>query len=230
MVLKGVDEIDWFTDRPDRVEGIWKPQKLLRKWDKYYASSEPNAQVTFDVGEQRKLFAFEMYKPKIKSGKMVFNIKTISASAIDKFNDFVGKGMEKVSVFIDGAAADSGLPSCFPDCHKAQLSGINLSKKKLFTDFSSADLSYSYLTGADLTRVDLTRADLSGAYLTDAYLNDANLREADLNGANLFKANLFKANLFGANLTGVVWGDTFCPNGTLNDGTSPCTAEQLLLA
>ena len=33
MVLKGVDEIDWFTDRPNRVEGTWKPQKLLRKWD-----------------------------------------------------------------------------------------------------------------------------------------------------------------------------------------------------
>ena len=27
MVLNGVDEIDWFTDRPDRYEGLWKPQK-----------------------------------------------------------------------------------------------------------------------------------------------------------------------------------------------------------
>ena len=41
MVLKGVDEIDWFTDRPDRVEGTWKPQKLLRKWDQYFATSKP---------------------------------------------------------------------------------------------------------------------------------------------------------------------------------------------
>ena len=47
MVLKGVDEIDWFTDRPQRAEGTWKPQKLLRKWDKYFASSEPNAQAGF---------------------------------------------------------------------------------------------------------------------------------------------------------------------------------------
>ena len=25
IVLKGVDQIDWFTDRPSRVEGTWKP-------------------------------------------------------------------------------------------------------------------------------------------------------------------------------------------------------------
>ena len=31
MVLEGVDEINWFTDRPNRAEGSWKPQKLLRR-------------------------------------------------------------------------------------------------------------------------------------------------------------------------------------------------------
>jgi len=25
MILKGVDQINWFTDRPERVEGTWKP-------------------------------------------------------------------------------------------------------------------------------------------------------------------------------------------------------------
>ena len=53
MVLDGVDEIDWFTDRPNRVEGIWKPQKLLRKWDQYFASSEPNAQAGFKADEEQ---------------------------------------------------------------------------------------------------------------------------------------------------------------------------------
>ena len=69
MVLKGVDEIDWFTDRPDRVEGTWKPQKLLRKWDKYFATSEPNAQASFKVGEKRELITFEMFKPKFNNKK-----------------------------------------------------------------------------------------------------------------------------------------------------------------
>jgi hypothetical protein len=29
MVLKGVDDINWFTDRPDRVAGEWSPKKLV---------------------------------------------------------------------------------------------------------------------------------------------------------------------------------------------------------
>ena len=53
MVLKGVDEIDWFTDRPERADGSWKLQKLLRKWDKYFASGEPNVQATVEVGEDQ---------------------------------------------------------------------------------------------------------------------------------------------------------------------------------
>ena len=69
MVLKGVDEIDWFTDRPFRSEGLWKPQKLLRKWDNYFATSEPNAQASFKVGEERELITFEMFKPKFNNKK-----------------------------------------------------------------------------------------------------------------------------------------------------------------
>ena len=67
MVLKGVDEIDWFTDRPNRVEGTWKPQKLLRRWDKYFATSEPNAQAGFKAGKEHEMATFEMFKPKMKS-------------------------------------------------------------------------------------------------------------------------------------------------------------------
>ena len=67
MVLEGVDDIDWFTDRPYTVEGEWKPKKLVRKWDKLFATSTPNAQATVEVGGQRELFAFQIFKPKIKS-------------------------------------------------------------------------------------------------------------------------------------------------------------------
>ena len=31
MVLKGIDEIDWFTHRADRVAGEWSPKKLVNK-------------------------------------------------------------------------------------------------------------------------------------------------------------------------------------------------------
>ena len=56
MVLKGVDEINWFTDKPDRVEGKWKPGKLLRKWNSYFANSEPNAQAGFKADDEQEMW------------------------------------------------------------------------------------------------------------------------------------------------------------------------------
>ena len=105
MVLDGVDQIDWFTDRPDRVEGTWKPQKLLRRWDKYFASSEPNAQATVEVGEQRELFTFEMFKPAIKSAKMSVDIKPLSDTSKAKIANFTGTKISNIPPFIDYAPA-----------------------------------------------------------------------------------------------------------------------------
>ena len=62
MVLNGEDEIDWFTDHPYRFEGLWKQQKLLRRWDQYFATSEPKAQAETEIGEDRHLLIFEMLK------------------------------------------------------------------------------------------------------------------------------------------------------------------------
>ena len=64
MVLKGVDEIDWLTDRPDRVEGTWKPQKRLTKGNKPFERSEPNAQTTPEAGERRKILTLVMLQSK----------------------------------------------------------------------------------------------------------------------------------------------------------------------
>ena len=116
MVLDGMDEIDWFTDRPDRVEGTWKTQKLLRVWDRYFATSEPNAQMTAKSGENRQALAFEMFKPKMKSGKMIFNIKPLTDSDKDKLTGIQDTEMSDISLFIDGATP--GMPSCFPNCSK----------------------------------------------------------------------------------------------------------------
>jgi hypothetical protein len=224
MVLEGVDEIDWFTDRPDRVEGTWKPQKLLRKWDKYFATSEPNAQATVEVGDQRELFSFEMFKPKIKSGKMVFGVKPLSDSSEDKITGLKDMKMSDISLFIDDATP--GVPSCFPYCRGADLKGWDMSGQKLYSDFFNVDLSprgetatnlsgadltgsnlgyanlsYASLVVADLNSADLTGADLTNANLSDASLVGANLTSADLTNADLFDASLGDADLSGADLT-----------------------------
>ena len=119
---------------------------------------------------------------------MIFNIKPLSKSSEDKVTGFAGKGMEKISLFIDDATPE--VPSCFPYCGGADLKGWDMSGQKLYSDFSNADL----------------RPKVEPA------------------------TNLSNANLTGANLTDAIWGNTICPDGTMNSGTSPCTAEQLNLA
>ena len=109
MVLKGVDEIDWFTDRPFRSEGLWKPQRLIRQWDAFFATSEPNAQASFKVGDDRELLTFEMFKPKYNDRKQELSFK-IDASLINKREaDLVsglrGKVLDEVTLFIDDAVA-----------------------------------------------------------------------------------------------------------------------------
>ncbi len=205
MVLKGVDEINWFTDKPNRVEGKWKPGKLLRKWNSYFANSEPNAQTTIEVDGEKEVVAFEMFKPKIKKGKMVFNIKSISDSGEDLLTGLKGKELDDISLFVDEASAT---PSC---------------------NLTGADLSYAGLSNANLTEASLANANLANAHLakanlTGAYLKGANLTEADLIGANLTEADLNNANLTNATLDDAIWGNTTCPDGTnSNDpGNSTC--------
>ena len=216
MVLEGVDEIDWFTDHPERVEGTWKPQKLLRKWDRYFASSEPNAQVTVEVGEQRELFTFEMFPSQpYKSGKMTFNIKPLSDSGEDKLTGLQDMELSDISLFIDDGTSLSNLPACFPNCagadlHGTNLTGANLTNVDLFeanltrADLTNVTLSGESDTGRQLTSANLTDADLTDANLPFANMTRANLTEANLTGAKLHQAYFFGANLTGANLTQAV--------------------------
>ena len=253
MVLKGVDEIDWFTDRPFRSEGLWKPQKLISQWESFFETSEPNAQASFKVGEERELITFEMFKPKFNNKKQRLSFKIDAGIINDRESDLVtglkGKALDEVTLFIDDALVDDGLYSCdltiagLSDAYleDANLTDANLTDARLdgaylnYANLTRAELSDAYLknatlTNANLNYANLTRAELSDADLTRANLSYALLKDAYLFGANLTGANLTYATLNGADLTNAIWGNTICPDGTLNSGTSPCTAEQLNLA
>ena len=301
MVLKGVDEIDWFTDRPFRSEGLWKPQKLIRQWESFFETSEPNAQASFKVGEERELITFEMFKPKFNNKKQRLSFKIDAEIINNRESDLVtglkGKALDEVTLFIDDATIQAtNMPNCFPNCQgenlvEASLNNIDLSEGKFdgsnlvlanlsetnlssssliganlvrsnltyadlryadlryadltyanlgFADLGFADLGYAELNGADLYAAsvegtNLQGADLYGANLTGAMLAEANLQGADLTNANLTYVNLTDAdltdaNLTNANLTPAMWDQTICPDGTMNSGPEPCTAEQLNLA
>jgi uncharacterized protein YjbI with pentapeptide repeats len=108
----------------------------------------------------------------------------------------------------------------FSGCDYAgrNLHGMNLSHDCFMgTDFAGANLSSADLTCAILSGANLAGANLNRAILKSANLEDANLAGANLNRANLSAAKLTGANLTGANLTGVIWGDTTCPDGTNSD-------------
>ena len=260
MVLKGVDEIDWFTDRPDRFEGLWKPQKLINQWESFFETSDPNAQASLKVDQDRKLITFEMLKPKYNSKKQRFSFKIDAGIINERENDLVaglkGKALDEVALFIDDAVLGYNKNASTDWCrYRTKLAGVNLAGQDLKkASLICADLAESDLSGADLTGVplsgvnmsnanlmdarlrsaglrnaDLTGANLTGAWLAGARLIGADLTEADLSYANLSVADLTEANLNGANMYGVNWRGTICPDGTLNSGTSPCTAAQLNL-
>ena len=198
MVLKGVDEIDWFTDRPDRVAGEWSPKKLAKKWDSLFGGVEPNAQATFEVGSKRKLVTFEMFKPKLSDSNQTlsFKVRGIGEKNKDLLTDLRNKQLSDASLFIDGS-----LSACLPKCNGANLTDAYLAGALLAdADLEGANLTDAYLTNASLNGAVLHGANLTDANLTNASLDGANLTEANLTGANLNGAGLLNAKLVGANL------------------------------
>ena len=122
MVLRGIDHIDWFTDRPDRVAGEWSPKKFVRKWNRLFGDVEPNAQATFSaplreeyentelnyittsiVGSKRELVTFEMFKPKLNDlrQKLSFKIRGIGKKNKDLLTGLRNEQLSDASLFID---------------------------------------------------------------------------------------------------------------------------------
>ncbi len=105
MVLKGVDEIDWFTERPDRVAGEWSPKKLVKQWDVLFDDGDgpPNAQASYEMGGKRELVTFEMFKPKLSDSHQTlsFKVRGIGKKNQDLLTDLRNKRIADSALFID---------------------------------------------------------------------------------------------------------------------------------
>ena len=164
---------------------------------------------------------------------MIFNVKPLSNSSYGKITGLEEIEMDNVSLFIDDTISE--MPSCFPNCRKAELQGFDMSGQDLVSDFSlanlkSTNLSKTYLYGANFAGAKLHNANFSGADLYRANLSFADLTNANMTSVDLMNAKLSKANLTNADLSNAMWYNTTCPDDTKNRGSSPCTAEQLNLA
>ncbi len=256
MVLRGVDEIDWFTDRPDRVEGTWTPKRLLRKWDKYFASSEPNAQATVQSGEDREILTFEIFKPKKKNGQITFKMNLLSDLGEEKIIGLVDKAISNISLFIDDAKTplpakikeqkcqpddatkppswNPKWPDCLPDCSDALLKGADLRYlEKGKYQFTRANLTNADLTGSSLEFSDLSDAILVDANFSETILNDVDFQRSDLSRADFSDSFISLVNFSGSNLKGAIlngeWLAAVCPNGESNPHGQPCSEDTFIL-
>jgi len=115
-----------------------------------------------------------------------------------------------------------GYPHGDVDWHGCDLHFANLNDARLFgADLHGANLFVAGLIGADLRGADLSAAELRRANMFGAFLFGADLTGADLTGTTLIDADLTDADL-----TGVVWDNTFCPDGTnSNDNGGTCVGH-----
>lgn len=96
----------------------------------------------------------------------------------------------------------------------ANLAGANLEQSKLVNaNLGSANLTGAFLHYANLTGAELSWANLTGAHVVLANLTGADLNDANLSGADLHFTVLTGADFTDADMTGVLWGNTTCPNG-----------------
>ena len=169
MVLKGVDEIDWFTDRPDRVAGEWSPKKLVKKWDCLFGGVEPNAQMSYTwksfidfAGpiEGRGNMSFEMFKPKLnkKGNRLSFKVKGIGKKNEEIVAGLADQDMDNISLFIDdGTTGDSTVTMKVWNDSGLEMQMKSLSSNAVFgkptevSGYTDADLDEGdiFFTGGD---------------------------------------------------------------------------------
>ncbi len=197
MVLKGVDEIDWFTDRPSREAGMWTTKKFVNQWESTFSRIEPNTQATFELNlgipsdeeKSQQLITFEMYKPKLrkKNNSLSFRVKGIGEKNKDFTTGMINKQLGKVSLFIDNGGLDgNNVPYC--DGYGLDCSGY---------DLAGSNFSYTNLSEYDFTNANLKKANFTSALLTDTNFTGANLTRADFRGAYIDHTIFTDANLTG---------------------------------
>ena len=160
MVLKGVDEIDWFTDRPNRFAGEWSPKKLLKEWDVLFGdgAGAPNAQATFEMGSKRQLVTFEMFKPKLSDSNQTlsFKVRGIGLSNKDDLTGLADKRLSNVSLFIDNGS--------IRECNDATRDLNIFYGQDWFAEFGPNSSSFADAQGSDYAFVSLYKNERSSTF------------------------------------------------------------------
>ena len=220
LTLKDVDRVEWFTNRPYRETGSWKPQRLVRQWNTLFGGGEPNAIAGFSFGELRSMVAFEMFKPRWnnKSKALSFRLQPLDARQKDAITGLDQIQLSDISLFIDDTASNNQ-PPWYPNGQNMNFTGVDFSGM----DLSSASMENSVLTNASLQNTNLSNANLFGVYGTgisgananfeDAVIWIANLSNGDFSGANFTNVNGQGVGFQGSNLTSANFQDADLQQG-----------------
>lgn len=102
-------EQEWFTDRPQRLQGSISAEEVAQGWSSYFKDSSPNSIVSFtDSDGKLRRFSFEQLQPKLnrKGNKMVSKIIPLSDESRDSITGLNLKrgsslAMDNPSVVVD---------------------------------------------------------------------------------------------------------------------------------
>lgn len=114
LVFAGLGPVTMFSDRPFREAGLISPKALVANWDTWFASSPPNAVLTWSRGTEKPpaSIVVALGSPIIKDGVLAFR-----AARLSRVHEPVRHGrnwkpvpipavMQGVSLFIDSVSMD----------------------------------------------------------------------------------------------------------------------------
>ena len=199
LTLEDVKRVAWFTDRPYRETGSWKPQRLVREWKTLFGSTEPNAIAGFSVGDIRSMVAFEMFKPRWnnKSNDLSFRLEPLDGRQKDAITGLDKIQLSDISLFIDDTVSNQ--PPWYPNGQNMNFTGVDFSGM----DLSSASMENSILTNTNLQNTNLYEANLFATYGTGIAGSNASFENAVLWTANLSNSDFSGSNFMNANAQGV---------------------------
>ncbi len=79
VILKGVDQINWFTDRPERVEGTWKPRQFWGNQIPILLIEDQMPSWIKD-DDDKEIVALEMFQPQMMKRNIMLDSMWISCS------------------------------------------------------------------------------------------------------------------------------------------------------
>ena len=231
LVMEDVEKVHWETDDAEAKDGYYSAKKYAKNYDTYYGKdAEVSAYETFtlaDGSKEKCKFTITDVKYNQELNKLVYDIEPANKKQADKITGIEGEVLVESAVYSSTRSGWKRTPDAW---------GVRWRPLWWYRGDTGKQLELESLRWADIRRAPLKNSNLKWADLRWAILKDADLR-----GADMWEAVMWMTDLRGADLTGALnlvphrnqldharWGETTCPDGSMNVGTQRCSGDQLI--